>query len=191
MRLQEYLAGSLPSASGLAPYGIEGQRNPGGSIRTAPEGLDLKDNGAQSLEAIMGRFLSVPFIAVSLVASLAWADQNPAVEKAQAAAKAWLALTDGGSYAQSWDEAAAGFKAAVTRPGWEAALNAVRSPLGAVQNRKLKSATCTRTLPGAPDGEYVVIQFETRFEHKPAALETLTPAHGPDGSWRVSGYYIR
>ena len=46
-------------------------------------------------------------------------------------------------------------------------------------------------LPGAPDGEYVVFQFDTQFERKRAAVETVTPMRDPDGSWRVSGYFIR
>ncbi len=44
---------------------------------------------------------------------------------------------------------------------------------------------------GAPDGEYVVIQFETSFEHKRSAIETVTPMMDRDGKWRVSGYYIK
>ncbi len=52
-------------------------------------------------------------------------------------------------------------------------------------------ATFTRTVPGAPDGEYVVIQFDTQFENKAAAVETVTPMREKDGSWRVSGYFIK
>ncbi|HWN92533.1 MAG TPA: DUF4019 domain-containing protein, partial [Verrucomicrobiae bacterium] len=48
-----------------------------------------------------------------------------------------------------------------------------------------------RTLPGAPDGEYVVIQYETAFENKASAVETITPMLDKDGSWRISGYYIK
>jgi hypothetical protein len=113
------------------------------------------------------------------------------VSKAQAAATTWLALTDAAKYGPSWDEAASLFKAAVTKAGWESALKGVRAPLGVVKSRKLKSATFTRTLPGAPDGEYVVIQFDTQFENKAAAVETITPMHEKDGSWRVSGYFIK
>jgi hypothetical protein len=46
-------------------------------------------------------------------------------------------------------------------------------------------------LPGAPDGEYVVIQFEASFEKKKAAVETVTPMVDEDGEWRVSGYYLK
>jgi hypothetical protein len=46
-------------------------------------------------------------------------------------------------------------------------------------------------LPGAPEGRYVVIQYETVFENKASAVETITPMLDPDGAWRVSGYLIR
>lgn len=119
------------------------------------------------------------------------ADEKASVEKAQTAAASWLALTDATKYGPSWDEAASLFKAAVTKANWESALEGVRAPLGAVKSRKLKTASFTRTLPGAPDGEYVVIQFDTQFEGKAAAVETITPMREKDGSWRVSGYFIK
>jgi hypothetical protein len=46
-------------------------------------------------------------------------------------------------------------------------------------------------LPGAPDGDYAVIQFSTEFAHKRTARETVTPMRDADGEWRVSGYFIR
>lgn len=60
-----------------------------------------------------------------------------------------------------------------------------------MQSRKLKSATYTKTLPGAPDGEYVVIQYDSSFVNKKSAVETVTPMLDKDGKWRVSGYFIR
>ncbi len=47
------------------------------------------------------------------------------------------------------------------------------------------------SLPGAPDGKYVVIQFKTSFENKKSATETITPMMDNDGKWRVSGYFIK
>ena len=47
------------------------------------------------------------------------------------------------------------------------------------------------SLPGAPDGEYVVIQFDTSFTNKKVAVETVTPMKDEDGIWRVSGYYVK
>ncbi len=68
---------------------------------------------------------------------------------------------------------------------------AVRSPLGRVVSRELISRTYTQSLPGAPDGEYVLIQFATSFENKKSAIETITPMLDDDGEWRVSGYFIK
>jgi hypothetical protein len=119
------------------------------------------------------------------------ADDSVAVAQAQVAAKSWLALTDGAKYGQSWDEASSFSRSAVSKADWEKAIKAGRSPLGALKARKVKSATFTRTLPGAPDGEYVVIQFESQFENKASAIETVTPMHEKDGVWRVSGYFIK
>ena len=114
-----------------------------------------------------------------------------AEEAALAASQAWLTLVDQGDYVKSWEEAATCFRMAATLEQWQRSMMAFRTPLGKVVSRKLKSKHYTKTLPGAPDGEYVVIQYETSFENKKSAIETITPMLDKDGRWRVSGYYIR
>ncbi len=118
------------------------------------------------------------------------ADQ-PAERAAQKAAEAWLALVDSSDYGTSWDEAATLFKSRVGKEQWEKAAQSVRGPLGEVKSRKFLSAKYTKELPGVPDGEYVVIQFEASYANKASAVETVTPMLDKDGSWRVSGYYIK
>lgn len=110
---------------------------------------------------------------------------------ALAAAKDWLALVDAGNYAESWETSSSLMRGAVTRDHWTAALNAVRKPLGKVLSRTEKNKKFTRSLPGAPDGEYVMIQFDTSYENKKSAVETITPMKDKDGKWRVSGYFIK
>ena len=112
-------------------------------------------------------------------------------DQAVKAAQEWLAVVDAGDYGTSWDQAAQLFKKSVTKEQWEQMLSAVRPALGAVVSRNVTSAVYSTTLPGAPDGEYVVIQFETSFANKKSAVETLTPMKDPDGAWRVSGYYVK
>jgi uncharacterized protein DUF4019 len=139
----------------------------------------------------MKRLTCLLLLALAIFVPVADADEKDEVTKAQRAATAWLALTDGGKYAESWDASAALFKAALSKPNWESALKSARAPLGALKSRTLKSATFARSLPSAPDGEYVVIQFDTEFANRSAAVETVTPMREKDGSWRVSGYYIK
>jgi hypothetical protein len=134
---------------------------------------------------------AILFLTLSLaVCAVAQAQQKPE-ELAQQSADSWLALVDSGKHADSWQEASSIFKAHVSKEQWPGIVSAARDPLGKLLSRKLKNATYTKTLPGAPDGEYVVIQYGSSFEHKQSAVETVTPMLDKDGKWRVSGYYIK
>jgi len=130
--------------------------------------------------------LGLIFAAVSGLAA------EPEKEKAAvSAAEKWLSLVDEGKYGESWKEAAEYFRNAVKQEQWGLSAQAVRKPLGKLVSRKLKSTTSRTSLPGAPDGEYVVIEFSTSFENKKSAIETVTPMLDKDGKWRVSGYFIK
>ena len=135
--------------------------------------------------------IAVTVVALALLAPAVHAGEPATVAHAMAAAEAWLALIDAGRYAESWVAAASLFTAAVTQPDWERMVKAGRGPLGRLTSRTLQSATFTRTLPGAPDGEYVVLRYATLFERKASAVEIVTPMRDPDGAWRVAGYYIQ
>lgn len=117
--------------------------------------------------------------------------QGTAERDAAVAADSWLKLVDDAKYADSWEQAAAYFKQAVPSEQWQRQVGAVRQPLGKLVSRTPKSKKYATSLPGAPDGKYVVIEYDTVFEHKSTATETVTPMQDPDGSWRVSGYYIK
>ena len=137
----------------------------------------------------------VTAVGVVAAASLAPGRLSAAAETPEDAAKkaadAWLVLVDQGQYVESWDQAAKLFKGAVTRDKWKEAATAARGPFGKVVSRKLKSRQLTESLPGAPAGRYVIIEYDTEFEKKPSAVEIVTPMADPDGAWRVSGYFIR
>ena len=113
------------------------------------------------------------------------------VQLAVKAAQTWLGLVDAGNYKASHDAAASLFRRAVTKAAWVRAAAGVREPLGKCTSRKVLDSTYSTSLPGVPDGEYVVIQFEAGYEHKATAIETVTPMLDGDGTWRVSGYYIK
>ena len=104
-------------------------------------------------------------VLLALLAPLGLLAQAPDATEAQAvaAAEAWLATVDAGDYGKSWDDAAKLFRNAVTKEDWERAAAGVRAPLGAVTSRNLKSKQAMTSLPGAPDGHYVVIQFDDRL----------------------------
>ena len=125
-----------------------------------------------------------------LLVSLAGLASEQKQRAADQEAGKWLALVDGRQYQASWEQAAALFRQQVSAAQWRQAMTSVRRPLGSMISRKLIAATYTNSLPGAPDGEYVVLQYQTEFENKQQAIETVTPMLD-DGRWRVSGYYLR
>ncbi len=106
-------------------------------------------------------------------------------------AEQWLAMVDAGNYDKSWTKAASLFQKAIPQEQWVQRVSAVRDPIGTLKSRKVDSSSYETSLPGAPDGEYVVIQFASSFEHKTEAVETVTPMLDSDGEWRVSGYFIK
>ncbi len=112
------------------------------------------------------------------------------IRDADEAAGKWLALIDGRQYLDSWDQAASLFKQQVSADNWLQSISSARQPLGAMISRKLISATYATSLPGAPDGEYVVLQYQTTFKYKKSSVETVTPMLD-NKRWRVSGYYVR
>ena len=112
-------------------------------------------------------------------------------KEAEQAARSWLALVDSGQYRESWNRAAGFFQKQISPEQWEKTVGGVRDSIGKLVSRKPKSAQFTRTLPGAPDGEYVVIQYDSSFVSKREAVETVVPMKDRDGSWRVSGYFVK
>jgi hypothetical protein len=127
-------------------------------------------------------------LSILLAAGAAGGDREKAAEQS---ATSWLAIVDAGRYGESWDKAAEFFRKALTRAQWEESLGKARGPLGKVASRKLRSATFLTSVPGAPPGEYVVIEYVTDFANHKGAIERVTPMKDPDGIWRVSGYFIR
>jgi opacity protein-like surface antigen len=119
------------------------------------------------------------------------AGEEGARKAAREAAKSWIAVVDSGKYAESWTQASSYFRKQVSAEQWENAVRSARGPLGRLLARDFKSAEYSRTLPGAPDGEYVVIQYDGSFENKKEALETVVAMKEKDGDWRVGGYFIK
>lgn len=118
--------------------------------------------------------------------------KNPEAEQAATvAAESWLEILDAGEYKRTWAEAASVFKSAINEEGWVGMVGPIREPLGEVESRELIRAVYSASLPNAPEGEYVVIQYKTDYKNKKGAVETITPMLDTDGQWRVSGYFMK
>jgi hypothetical protein len=131
-------------------------------------------------------------LAASAAAGCSGNQIDPNVDPAAIqAAQEWLKLVDAGKFGESWDQAAEYFKGTVKRERWVEHLEGLRPPLGEVVSRTISVQRNSESLPAAPDGHYVILQYKTTFENKRSATETITPKRVAEGEWRVCGYYIR
>lgn len=105
-------------------------------------------------------------------------------------ANSWIGLVDARRWDDSWNAAGTLFKSQMPQSRWASTIQPVREPLGTVASRSLKKVTKATSLPGAPDGEYEVVQFQTRFSNKADATETIVLSRETSG-WKVVGYFIR
>lgn len=129
-------------------------------------------------------------LTILLALTLAAGAEPPSQQPDLAAADTWVRLVDAERWDESWAVAGTLFKARMPEQRWASTIAPVREPLGAVSSRALKSLTKSKSLPGAPDGNYELVQFQTSFVNKAAATETVVLAREASG-WKVDGYFIK
>ncbi len=111
-------------------------------------------------------------------------------EAARNAAEQWLTRTDGGDHAGAWDAAAPLFRAGIRKEVWEGTQKALLEQLGRPDRRELIAAKYTASVPGSPEGEFVLIQYRRPVRAGGPVMETLTMERFGE-EWRTSGYYIQ
>ena len=141
-----------------------------------------------------GTLPAKPQAAPTTPATPAAAPSDPVIEaKQEAAARVaaeWLKLIDSSDYGKAWDECAPLFREKVTRQQWLDGVPKNRAEYGQFKTRKLSGAAYRKSLPGAPDGDYVTVRFIGDYEKNPAADEIVTLTYQA-GAWRPLGYLLR
>ena len=116
---------------------------------------------------------------------------QPSTDVGVEAATYWLKLIDDGYYPESWHNASPFFRSQIPEDKWVDTIGNLRKLLGGLAGRELASVQAVKTLPGAPDGDYLVIQFRSSFTAKHSAIETVIMLLGKDGRSAVAGYFVR
>jgi hypothetical protein len=112
---------------------------------------------------------------------------GPAEDEASAIGEKWLTLLDDQKYEESWKQAGMQFRDQVMHDQWIAVLERLRAPMGPRLSRTTARVDFTKTLRGAPDGDYAIIHYTTSFQNKADVTERLTLAK-EDGKWQVAAY---
>jgi len=102
----------------------------------------------------------------------------------------WLSFADEVDYEITWKHSSGLFQSAIELDDWRKSLKAARAPLGPLLSRVIDSVNALENPAGAPDGNYVTLLFNSSFEKKAIAKETVTLVEEQDGQWRTAGYFI-
>ena len=150
----------------------------------------------------MSRFRVVsamlPFFLLLVAGQVVRAQEGgPAPQEAVDAGNAFLALIDRGQYDDSWDAAASTIKNTITKTSWSTVLSANRKKFGTLVSRKLESSQAVTTMPGSPEGQYVVLEYKGSFSQKKAGGATVKPTTetvvvtNENGKWVGYQYTIK
>lgn len=118
-------------------------------------------------------------------------NQNSDLTQSVLVAQEWLALLDKGNYEQSWDKGAKLFQQTITRDEWKKVMDAVRKPLGNLSNRNVLDQRTASNPKGLPEGDYMVLFYNSSFQNKSSAYELITMMKESDGQWRVLTYQVQ
>jgi len=130
-------------------------------------------------------------LAVSSIFSISCALAADSDAVAVQSAQSFLSKVDAGAYAPAYNETATYFKKNIKQAEFVQKVGGLRQIVGKIVSRKLVTKKDLTKVPGAPDGKYVLLQYQTDFAKKKSVVETITPMLDSDGKWHVSGYYLR
>ncbi len=105
-------------------------------------------------------------------------------------AQSWLVLLDKGQYQEGWEAGSFYFRVMIPFDRWVKIVQSTRKENGDVISRKVHDTERVSSLPGAPEGDYIIVTFRTDYWNKKNAVETVVTTRDSDGIWRVSGYTI-
>jgi hypothetical protein len=112
------------------------------------------------------------------------------VEQATPAAVEFLRLVDGGKYLESWESSASLMQEKVTKNDWTDKLDKARNLSGELLQRVQKSASYATEAKDSPEGEYIMLIYESDFQRAEDVTEYVTVML-EDNEWKVAGYFMQ
>ena len=137
----------------------------------------------------MRRSILILFFSLS---ACAWFPQSAALalddSTAIESASTFLALLDRGDISAAFETTTAFHRSYWQRDRWVDSIGTLRSFYGPLINRAASKTVHKDSYPKHPDGEYIVIVFESSFSRKRQTTEIVAVTPDGDGRWRVSDY---
>jgi hypothetical protein len=111
--------------------------------------------------------------------------------KLEAISSAWLSKLDNGWFQQCYDETSQKLKDGLDKNQWLNNMITYRKPLGTADKRQEINMIYEPEIANVGKGDFVIIQYAAIYQQKLAVIEAVTLIKEEDGSWKVSGYWIK
>lgn len=112
------------------------------------------------------------------------------LEQAQPVVAEFLALIDDGKYSESWESLAHLVRDKVNQKEWLEKLDKARSRSGGLVQRVQTSARSATALKDSPEGEYIILSYESDFQSAEDVSEYVAVMREGD-SWKVASYSMQ
>lgn len=112
------------------------------------------------------------------------------VEQAEKQAHNWMDTIDKGDAESSWNEMSSIFTQQLSAEDWKLSIQGMQMYFGKVGQRKIKSSNYKTSSYGAPNGDYVDVEFSTDYANAAGRKEVVTMVRDQDGQWKVAGFSI-
>jgi hypothetical protein len=109
---------------------------------------------------------------------------------ALAKAESFVVILDNRNYGEAYLQSSDLLKLRTPQKEWIEQQKTAFHLLGDVQKRQLMAVKARDIYPGLPDGNYLIVCFETRTAHKARAIEVVL-LREEETDWRVCNYSIR
>ena len=119
----------------------------------------------------------------------AWAGADEQSAPAAAATR-FVTLLDAGTVDAAWQEFAPLARMIKSETQWQPLQKSLRTAYGPVEKRSMRGVTLQNRYAMLPDGQYAIVQFDTVFRNKRAAVETIVLGQSQDSRWQVHDYII-
>jgi hypothetical protein len=103
----------------------------------------------------------------------------------------YLELLDQGRFAEAWQVMLPIFQALEPRVQWHNRQQAIRAAYGALEFREFFLIEYRDHYILSPDGEYIIVQFKSSFQHKAATTETIVLDCSTSTECSIREYIIR
>ncbi len=99
--------------------------------------------------------------------------ESPPHDHLSSQADSFLILLDQGRYDDAWHAMSAHFQSLNNQGQWQSRQQTIHAAYGVLSSRQLRRISYRQSYSLSPDGQYVLVQFQSSYTNKADTIETV------------------